>query len=212
MSGLEVIGGISAVSGLLGQAAAVWKSAKKDINLPKPFKETADELFIVQKILQVCHDHLTPTAQSLKPEDITAIRGIISVCRTKAEKIKVIFEKTISGDQDGALDRYGKCFRRFGKSSKIEELLAFIAREAQYLTNYNLVKSNNLEMSKKLQQIVQKLEDAEPSASDEPAGPVFNTSGGTVNANTGSGSQNNTTGNVYGQGGSGNTYNFGTSA
>ena len=205
MSGLEVIGGISAVIGITDASVKVWKGARKDLKLSETFEIVANRLPILRDTLQICYLHLKPLETSLPADAAEGLLKTVKSCKSKAEKLHTILEETIPGEDEQWYERYRKVARRLGKGSKVEELMKLITEDAQILVNYHVVKSANPELCIKLEEIVAEMKSVEPSLpSDEVGSQTFNTSGGPQYVSTGSSTQYNSLNT-----GSGDTHNYG---
>lgn len=182
MAGLEVIGGISAVIAIIDGSVNVWKSARKDLKLSETFETVANRLPILRDTLQTCHQHFQPVQATLPVDAAESLLKTVQSCKTKAVKLRTIFEETIAGENDQWYERYRKVARRLGKGSKVEELMQSITEDAQNLVNYHVVKSASPELCMKLEQIVTDMQAVEPSlSSDDIASQTFNAYGGPQN-------------------------------
>ncbi|KAK5947999.1 hypothetical protein OHC33_010983 [Knufia fluminis] len=205
MSGLEVIGGISAVIAIIDSSVQVWKSARKDLKLSETFETVANRLPILRDTLRTCHEHFEPIQTTLPADAAESLLKTVQNCETKAAKLHTIFEETISGENDQWYERYRKVARRLGKGSKVEELMQSITEDAQSLVNYHTVKSASPELCMKLEEIVTTMQSVEPSLpNDDIASQTFNAYGGPQNVSTGQSTQYNSSNT-----GSGETHNYG---
>ncbi|KAK5069736.1 hypothetical protein LTR64_008081 [Lithohypha guttulata] len=203
MSGLEVVGAISAVIGILDVSIKLWKGAQKDAKFSDTFETVANRLPILQDTLLTCKEHFEPVENSL-PADVR--KGLVSTvknCKLNAEKVEEIFKKTIPGENTEWYKRYHMVAKRLGKGSKVEELMAEMTKDAQNLVNYHSVKSSRPDLFTRLDEMLVEIQALEPSIpSDDVPGNTFNAYGGVQTVNTGSGSQ-------YSNPGSGNQINYG---
>lgn len=205
MSGLEVIGGISAVIAIIDGSVKVWNSARKDVKFSKTFVSVADQLPVLQDTLQTYQDRLDPINATLPVDTRQALLGMIKGCEDKAEKLHTIFKETITDGNDDWYERYRKVARRLGKGSKVEELMMLITKDVQNLVNHYVVKSTGPDLSAKLDEIIAEMRSVEPSLpSDDAISQTFNAYGGPQNVSTGSSTQYNS----YNTG-SGETHNYG---
>jgi N-terminal domain on NACHT_NTPase and P-loop NTPases len=192
MSGLEVIGGISAIIGIIDASIKIYDSAQKDLKLSETFDTVGRRLPIILDTLQTCKNHLQPI-QSLMPADACeALEKILEACDEKAGKLRQIFEKVIPGENDAWKKRYLKVIRRLGKGNKVEELMASITEDVQLVVNHHAVQSAKPEQNTKLEDIIEEMKSIKSSMSEEESsGMTFNSGGGTQtnNVNRGSGQQ-----------------------
>lgn len=85
-----------------------------------------------------------------------------------------------------------KVLKRFGKGSKVEELMVSITEDVQLVVNHHAVKSAKPEQIAELEKIVKEMKSVRSSVPEEEgSGMTFNSQGGaqTNNVNSGSGQQ-----------------------
>jgi hypothetical protein len=199
MSGLEVIGGISAVIGIIDASIKVYSSARKDLKLSETFRTVGHRLPIILDTLQTCQIHLDPIKQSLPADVCDALEKILDVCKERARKLREIFEEVIPAENDAWEKRYVKVFKRLGKGNKVEELMISITEEVQLIVNHHAVKSATPEQSTKLEDIIKEMKAAKSSVpEEESSNGTFNSGGGpqTNYVNSGRGQQINNSGTV----------------
>ncbi|RMZ90383.1 hypothetical protein DV736_g2368, partial [Chaetothyriales sp. CBS 134916] len=213
MSGLEVIGGISAVIAIIDGSVKVWDSARKDLQFSATFETVANRLPILRDTLQTCHNYFELIQTDLPADAVQGMVKTVESCKSKAEKLGTIFNETIPGENDQWYERYRKVARRLGKGSKVEELLKAITEDAQNLVNYHAVKSARPDLWTEFEAIIKEMQSLEPSIpGDDSGGMTFNAYGGTMYNSTGSSLQyiNPGAGNQINYGGAGNpTFNLG---
>lgn len=185
MSGLEIIGGISAVAGILGDVYDIWQKLKKDQTIDERFEETAGEIPVLQSLIEKCHEHLKEGVEKLKKEQLDNIALVVGNCKKKAEKLKEIFDQAVTQEGNSGTERLRKWFKRVGKGDEVQDLIAIIGRQAQVLASYDIVSSSDPNLRSKLDNIVQKMEAGKTTG----AGTINNISGGQVHL--GKGDQNN---------------------
>lgn len=100
MTGLEVIGGISATITLLDASIKIYDSAKNDIELPKTFDVVRSRLPVILYTIQMCKDDLEPFKHSMPSDACVTLEQTIKACDANAVKLKDIFEQVIPGDKD----------------------------------------------------------------------------------------------------------------
>jgi hypothetical protein len=192
MSGLEVIGGISAIIGIIDASIKIFDSARKDLKLSETFEAVGKRLPIILDTLQTCKNHLQPIQGSLPTDVCDALEKILEACDEKVERLRKIFEKVIPGEEDGWDKRYVKVLRRLGKGNKVEELMLSITEDVQLVVNHRAVQSAKPEQNAELENIVKEMKSIQPSIPEEDSRPMtFNSAGGsqTNNVNSGSGQQ-----------------------
>ncbi|KAK5280119.1 hypothetical protein LTR14_012284, partial [Exophiala xenobiotica] len=192
MSGMEVIGAISAVISIIDASIKIYESAQKDLKLSEAFKIVGSRLPILLDTLQTCKSHLQPIRDSLPADVCEALEKILEACDERAGKLRQIFEKVLPGEHDAWEKRYVKVVKRFGKGNKVEELMVSITEDVQLVVNHHAVKSAKPEQMAELEMIVKEMKSVRPSLpEEESSGMAFNSQGGaqTNNVNAGNGQQ-----------------------
>ncbi|KAF4629265.1 hypothetical protein G7Y89_g8891 [Cudoniella acicularis] len=194
MSGIEVIGLISAIIGIIDGASKLYKAIENTSHLPPAFREVAQRLPLVKDILQT-----TETRLQKYPADTstyTAIQPTAESCKDGAERLRTILEDLAAQPNASRVERYRLAIRRLGKESKVEELMKRMLEDVQLLAANQAVKAVGEEKIEELIAAVKDLERVPPSVPDGPRfthngiGDQFNnTSRGTQNINTGEGQQ-----------------------
>lgn len=205
MSGLEVISGISSVIAIIDGSVEAWNSAKKDVKFSKTFESVANQLPVLQNILQTYSDYLDSIKATLPVATQQALLDMIKGCEDKAEILRTVFQETMTGDNVERLDRYKKVTRRLGRGSKVEELMMLITQDVQKWVNHYIVESIGPDLSARLDEIIAEMRSVEPSLpSDDAMSQTFNAYGGPQNVSMGSSKQYNSSNT-----GSGETHNYG---
>ncbi|KAL9616340.1 MAG: hypothetical protein Q9160_008783 [Pyrenula sp. 1 TL-2023] len=190
MSGLELIGGISALISIIDASIKIYKGAKKDLKLSETFNTVGRRLPSLSDTLQTCKQFLESIHDSLAADVCEALDKIIESCDESAEKLRRIFEKVIPGVDDAWEKRYLKVAKSLGKGGKVEELMIAITQDVQLLANHHAVKSANQEQDAELGNIIKEMKSVKSSIPEEDnPGMNFNSGGGaqTNNINSGSG-------------------------
>jgi hypothetical protein len=192
MSGLEVIGGISAIITLLDASIKIYDSARNDMKLAETFKSVQRRLPVILHILQTCANALEPSKDSLPSDVCEALEKVLDSCSEKARRLREIFEMVIPGEKDTWEKRYAKVIRRLGKGSKVEELMAALTQDVQLVVNNNAVNSATPEQNVELEDILKEMKSVKSSTPEEERMALaFHSGGGaqTNNVNSGSGQQ-----------------------
>ncbi|KAL4933494.1 uncharacterized protein BDV17DRAFT_287153 [Aspergillus undulatus] len=179
---MEVIGGISAVIGLLDTSIELFKRTQKDLKLSETIETVGRQLPIIRNTLEGCHTHLLPRRDTI-PEDVTeALEKTLDACETKANNLKKIFAKITPDQGNPWPTRYAAIVRRLGKGSKVEELMRAITEDVQIIVNHHAVKSADSQQNDQLEQILRELESLESSVpGEDPSGMNFTSHGGPQN-------------------------------
>lgn len=199
MSGLEIVSGVSAVAGLLGQVYGIWQKVKQDQDIDEKFEETVGEIPTLQSLIEKCHEHLKKGVNKLNKNELENIALVVRTCNDQAEKLKDIFNKFVTQEGDSRKERLVKWFGRLGKGGQVQDHIATIGRQALVLASYDIVRSSDPNLEFKLNEIVQHMEAGKTAG----GGTTNYISGGFVHQGTGDI-------NSYGSGNSGTlTMNFG---
>ncbi|KAK5399989.1 hypothetical protein LTR06_011355 [Exophiala xenobiotica] len=191
MSGLEVIGAISAVIGIIDASIKIYEGAQKDLKLCDTFQVVGRRLPIIRNTLQTCMSHLQPIRDSLPTDVCEALEKVLEACDEKAGKLRQIFEKVLPGENDAWEKRYVKVVKRFGRGNKVEELMVSITENVQLVVNHHAVNSAKPEQMAELEKIIKEMKSARSSVPEEKITGTFSSGGGpqTNNVNTGPGQQ-----------------------
>ncbi|KAK5467712.1 hypothetical protein LTS15_000685 [Exophiala xenobiotica] len=192
MSSVEVIGAISAVIGLIDASIKIYESSQKGLKLSETFKVVRRRLPIILDTLQTCKNHLELIRDSLPADVCEALEKILEVCEEKAGRLRVIFEKVLPADNNTWEKQYIKVLKRYGKGSKVDELMGSITEHVQLLANHPAVKSAKPEQVAALEMIVEEMKSVRSSLpEDDSPAMTFYSQGGTQtkNVNSGSGQQ-----------------------
>ncbi|KAK7897918.1 hypothetical protein LTR67_004550 [Exophiala xenobiotica] len=187
MSGLEVIGGISAVIGIIEASIKIYDSARKDLKLGETFEAVRCQLPIILDTLQTCKNHLETTKDSIPTDVCKALEEIVDMCDEKARKLREIFDKVIPGQGDGWKKQYLKILKRLGNGNKGRRV-----DDIHYSRRPTHFQSANPEQRDGLDNIIKEMNSLKSSGPEEEnAGDTFNSGGGaqTNNVNSGSGQQ-----------------------
>ncbi|KAB8256696.1 TPR-like protein [Aspergillus pseudonomiae] len=180
MSGLDVIGSISAIISLLDTSIKIYDSARNDIKLSSTFEAVRRRLPVLLHTLETCKNHLELRKDTI-PEDVChALEKSLDACDAKASNLRGIFEKVIPGESDTREKRYLKILRRLGKGNKVEELIRSITEDVHLITNHDMVQSANPQQNLELDDILKEMNSVDSSAPDEEnLGMTFMNGGGT---------------------------------
>ncbi|GLI79762.1 hypothetical protein PoHVEF18_008103 [Penicillium ochrochloron] len=167
MSGLEVIGGISAIITLLDGSINVYDSARNDMKLPETFESVRRRLPVILHILQACQNDLERGKDSMPSDICQILENILDACHEKARKLREIFEMVIPGEKDTWEKRYAKVIGRLGKGNNVEELMVTLTQDVQLIVNNNAVNSVTLEQNVELEEILKEMKSVQSSSSGE---------------------------------------------
>lgn len=127
MSGIEVIGLVSAIITLLDAVATV-SSAIKDANgLPRAFREVDGRLPLVKDILE--------SVEGVDPNESSwsVIEPTVKNCHEKADYLKKIFDAVKKTSEAPLPRRYYNAVKKLGKGKQVETLMRGILEDVQLL-------------------------------------------------------------------------------
>lgn len=150
LSGVEVLGGISAVIRAIDASCKIYGSARKDKKLPKTFEAVGRRLPIILDTLQTCEKSLIFRTNSMPVDVCEALENVIHGCDEKAGVLRGIFEKVIPGEDDAWERRYIKALQRLSKGNKVEELMISIIEDVQHIVKRILELENIVKEMKSL--------------------------------------------------------------
>ncbi|KAH8683239.1 SesA protein [Tricladium varicosporioides] len=190
MSGIEVIGMIAAVIGIIDGASKLYDSISNSRKLPEAFREVAQRLPLVRDTLQTTEGRLHLQKFDGDKDTYAAIKPTIESCKDRAERLRNILQEVVGQPDDSRLARYRLAVRRLGKESKVEELMRGMLEDVQLLGANQAVKGVGEDKVNEITSAIQALAKVPSSVSDG-GGSVFNYQGtGDQINNTGSGTQN----------------------
>lgn len=167
MSGLEVVGGISAVITVIEASIKVYQGARSDAKLPETFRAVADRLPLLLSTLQTCHDQLYTVEVSIPNDVAKSFLSITQRCKAQARSLRDIFEDTIPGESAGLLERYKTSVKTLGKGKKVEELVLSISEDIRAVVDYQSIKSARPELSEGLEELISAIKNMKPSIPEQ---------------------------------------------
>ncbi|KJK61032.1 Tetratricopeptide repeat [Aspergillus parasiticus SU-1] len=214
MSGVELLGVLSAVITVLDATTTLYQRARKDIRLSETFEVAARRLPVLLHILQTFKSTLEPLKDSLSSDVCEALEETLNNCEEKARRLSEIFTKVLSGPTDSVSwrQRYSKIVHRLGQRNKVDLLMIAITQDVQLLVNCESIGSVTPSQNTELETILNEMKDhCDTTLLEDGFSLSFHSSGaqnnnvnsGNGQLNTGSGQQINTHARVKTQ-----TFNF----
>ncbi|KAB8272913.1 hypothetical protein BDV30DRAFT_239214 [Aspergillus minisclerotigenes] len=214
MSGVEVLGVLSAVITVLDATTTLYQRARKDIRLSETFEVAARRLPVLLHILQTFKSTLELLKDSLPADVCEALEETLNNCEEKARRLSEIFTKVLSGPTDSVSwrQRYSKIVHRLGQRNKVDLLMIAITQDVQLLVNCESIGSVTPSQNTELETILNEMKDhCDTTLLEDGFSLSFHSSGsqnnnvnsGNGQLNTGSGQQINTHARVETQ-----TFNF----
>jgi hypothetical protein len=171
MSGVEVLGGISARITLVDFSKQLLDAARDANGLPEAFRVVRDQLPLIARTLRNAQDR----SQAAVEDDLVAVGPGLKSCELQAQRLKEILQKVMVADTDGRLERYKKYVKTVGKGHRVETIAQHIFEQLQLLQTNHVF--SNVATKDDLQAAVAKLEEATPSLDEEDGTYISNGSG-----------------------------------
>ncbi|WAO94398.1 Pfs, NACHT, and ankyrin domain-containingprotein [Fusarium falciforme] len=164
MSGLEIVGLISAVISIVEAVEIVYNGIRDTRNLPRAFREVAKKLPLVRDTLRIAERQI---GASTDDEACQAVKTVVESCKVKAEELKDIFDAVSASDNASRFERYRVAVRRFGKGSLVETLAQELMEEVRLLGTNRAVQAATEAQAAELLKAIEELSSMEPSLPDE---------------------------------------------
>ncbi|KAE8322332.1 hypothetical protein BDV39DRAFT_218643 [Aspergillus sergii] len=161
MSGVELLGVLSAVITVLDATTTLYQRARKDIRLSETFEVAARRLPVLLHILQTFKSTLEPLKDSLSSDVCQALEETLNNCEEKARRLSEIFTKVLSGPTDSFSwrQRYSKIVHRLGQRNKVDLLMIAITQDVQLLVNCESIGSVTPSQNTELETILNEMKD-----------------------------------------------------
>lgn len=194
MSGIEILGFISAIIGIIDGASKLWTAIGNTSHLPEAFHEVVRHLPLVRDTLQTIEQRLEQ--RNFDQNTYMSIKPTLTSCADRAERLRNILQEVIAQPDASRIQRYRLAVRRLGQESKVEELAKGMMEDVQLLAANQTIKAVGGDKIDELVTAIHVLSKLPPSV---PTGPTFthsgtgdqinNTGSGTMNLNKGNGQQ-----------------------
>lgn len=183
MSGVEIVGLISAIIGIIEVVKTVSDNLKDAANLPTAFREIGERLPIVQDTLRITKTHI---GNNVDDEACQAMETVVKNCKNKAEQLQGIFNAVALSADASRIESYRIALRRWSKGKLVEDLAREMIEDVRVLAMNRAVQGATEAQVAQLLKAIEDLANVEPSLSD----------GTSVNQHH-SGSGDNVAGNKY---------------
>jgi len=164
MSGIEVVGLISAVISIVGAVENIYSGFRDARNLPQAFREVAEKLPLVRETLRIAEQQIKSTSDE---EACEAIKTVVENCKVKAERLKEVFATVAPSEPPTRLERYSVAVRRWGKRNRVEELTREMMEDVRLLAVNRAVQAATEDQAAELLRAIKELSTIEPSLPDE---------------------------------------------
>lgn len=154
MSGIEVIGLISAIITIVERSSKLHSAIATYRGIPKAFSEVAQKLPLVRDILQSVKRHIEQHGTN---EAIQAIRSIVESCQAKAARLNTILEEFVPDANASRLKRHKLSIRKYSKGSQVESLIKGLLEDVQLLAGHRAVRGATEEQVNDLSKAVQNM-------------------------------------------------------
>ncbi|KAJ5161906.1 TPR repeat protein [Penicillium capsulatum] len=183
MSGLEILGGIGAIAGIITGAIQLYDRAKQQNKLPEECNNIQLRLPVILDILKSCEENLQARTGSLGPKTIGALHNIIKNCWSTARDLEIESQNMPAKKESRVKTAFKKSHRQ-EKIDKLKELMGTITQNVYLIVNHEAVKSASPTQNYELKVVLQEL-GRPPPPSDETS------SGSKVSSGSGVGTQSN---------------------
>lgn len=164
MSGIEVVGLISAVISIVGAVENIYSGFRDARNLPRAFREVAEKLPLVRETLRIAEQQIKSTSDE---EACEAIKTVVENCKAKAAHLKEIFTVVAPPEPPTRLERYSVVVRRWGKRNRVEDLTREMMENVRLLAMNRAVQAATERQAEELLRAIKELSTIEPSLPDE---------------------------------------------
>ena len=164
MSGIEVVGLISAVISIVGAVENIYSGFRDARNLPQAFRDVAEKLPLVRETLRIAEQQIKSTSDE---DACEAIKTVVENCKVKAERLKEVFATVAPSEPPTRLERYSVAVRRWGKRNRVEELTREMMEDVRLLAVNRAVQAATEDQAAELLRAIKELSTIEPSLPDE---------------------------------------------
>ncbi|KAH7129743.1 SesA protein [Dactylonectria estremocensis] len=194
MSGIEIIGLISATIGIIDGASKLYSVIANTNHIPEAFREAGNHLPLVRDTLQTITQRFEE--HNFDHTAYMAIKPTLKSCADRAERLRDILQEVVAQPDASRTQRYRMAVRRLGSESKVEELAKGMLMDVQLLAVHQSIGGVGRDKVDEQVKVIHALSEVPPSVPDGPAfthsgtGDQINNSGsGTMNLNKGTGKQ-----------------------
>ncbi|PNP80378.1 hypothetical protein FNYG_05977 [Fusarium nygamai] len=166
MSGIEVVGLVSAIVGIVEAIGKVSKTLRDAKDIPRAFNEVAERLPLVRDTLQSVESHISHATEDGVYE---AMKKVLENCREKAEQLQEIFRAVAPSERISRIKRYSLAVRRLGKGSLVEILAKGMMEDAHALVLAHSAQAATESQVMELSEAIRELSTIEASLPDESA-------------------------------------------
>ncbi|KAK3985483.1 hypothetical protein QBC44DRAFT_335088 [Cladorrhinum sp. PSN332] len=197
MSGVEVVGLIGAVLGILDVAVKAYDGLKGINELPNAYREAGSDLPLIRNTLEIAKEHLD--GRNITPDETKAIKPAIESCQRKAERLTDILEDVSPAPHASIARRAILKTRMIGKRDDVKRLMDGILQDVILLaSNRTMSGPTWAQVNRDLQQALQQLRNmGDGGYASNATGQTFtfyDAGSGTHYNNAGSGTQSNHSG------------------
>ncbi|KAF5578017.1 Pfs NB-ARC ankyrin-domain-containing protein [Fusarium pseudocircinatum] len=166
MSGIEVVGLVSAILTILETIGKISDALKNAKDLPPSFREVANKLPIVREILHAVEKHLSTSADQATDE---SIKAVLTHCREKAEKLEKLFRAIDPSEDTSSFRRYALMVRSLGKGHRVEVLSKGMMEDVRILVQNHAAQAATEAQVAKLSEAIRVMSSIETSLPEEEA-------------------------------------------
>ncbi|KAF5255430.1 hypothetical protein FOXYS1_14163, partial [Fusarium oxysporum] len=164
MSGIEVVGLIASIIGIVEAIATVSKALKDAKDLPPAFQEVGEKLPLVRDTLQTVEKHIN---DKVDEGAYQAVKTILENCEAKGKQLEEIFNAVAPSDKTSRIKRYALAVRSLGKGKLVEVLAKGMIEDTHLLVLNHAAHAATEDQIAKLVEAIKELSNMEPSLPEE---------------------------------------------
>ncbi|KAF5698450.1 ankyrin repeat-containing protein [Fusarium mundagurra] len=164
MSGIEVVGLLTATITIVETINKVYNGLKDVDGLPAAFQEVIGRLPLVQTVLQAVEEQIQPDANDTATQ---AMKAVVTRCKVRAEDLEKIFKAVASSEGMSRLERYRRVVRQLGKEKKVEALAKELLEDVHLLAERHAFQAATQAQVSQLREAIEELSQVGSSLPDE---------------------------------------------
>ncbi|KAF5671248.1 ankyrin repeat-containing protein [Fusarium heterosporum] len=164
MSGIEVVGLITATITIVETINKVFNGLKDAEGLPKAFQEVSGRLPLVQTVLEAVEEQVRADDNGAATQ---AMAEIVTRCKIRAEDLEKIFKAVMSSEGTSRFEKYRRVIRQLGKEKKVEILAKELLEDVHLLAERHVFQAATQHQVSQLQEAIEELSQVGSSLPDE---------------------------------------------
>lgn len=167
MTGIEIIGLVAAILGVIETINHVYAALKDRNDLPEAFKQVNARMSLVEATLQTAK---TQTRNIQDESEAKSVEETLTRCKLKLTQLSDIFNKILQAKGQPVLDAYRREVLHLGKKHRVENLMESVLEDTRQLATFQVFKTATgdqvVEELKKAQEEMAKIARENPSLPD----------------------------------------------